>query len=71
MLLENLRTQGVDQPAVADQGRVCLVIGRYSGKWSLVGHAVVTAAAPLECLAEWGTVGLESEIQIGPQESPA
>lgn len=52
MLLENLRTQGVDQSAVADQGKVCLVIGKYSGKWSLVGHAVVTAAAPSECLAE-------------------
>lgn len=71
MVLENLRTQGVDQPAAADQGRVCLVIGRCSGTWSQVGQAVVTAAAPSECLAELGTVGLETEIQMEPRESPA
>lgn len=66
--LENLRNRGVGQPAAADHGGVCLVTGRCSGTWIQVGYAVVTAAAPSECLAEWGTVGVESEIQMVPRE---
>ncbi len=42
--------------------------GRCSGTWSQVGHAVVIVAAPSECLAEWGTVEVESEIQMVPRE---